>query len=183
MAGLPINQSVAENLFAAIQADTGSFRYANTTPSCLRVASEMVSMGADPWEVSRKVVFGSSVSRLKLLEMALGTLELHCGGKIGIMTITAEMIDRAKAHAAEMERFVDYPRFVSGVEIAVLIRQRHDRRFKFSLRSNDRVNVAELAGRFGGGGHSNAAGFEDSGSLSVLKERFLKEAVCFFDGT
>jgi phosphoesterase RecJ-like protein len=77
---------------------------------------------------------------------------------------------------------VDYPRFVSGVEIAVLIRQTSKNDYKFSLRSNSRVNVAQLASRFGGGGHAKAAGIECHGSIGSLKEDFLREAVQFLDG-
>jgi phosphoesterase RecJ-like protein len=113
--------------------------------------------------------------------MALGTLEFYHDGKIGIISISKDMVEQAEAHSAEMERFVDYPRFVAGVEIAVLIRQKGGRRFKFSLRSNATVNVAQLASRFGGGGHTRAAGFEGSGFIEVLKEQFLKEAASFLD--
>ena len=82
----------------------------------------------------------------------------------------------------DSERFVDYPRFVSGVEIAVLIRQTGENNYKFSLRSNSGINVAQLASRFGGGGHARAAGFEIHGSIKALKKNFLKEAAQFLDG-
>jgi len=180
--GFPVDRDVAGNVFAAIQADTGSFRYDNTSPTCLRIAAEMMDHGASPWKISREVMDGYSLSRLRLLEMALGTLEFHHAGKIGMMTIFLGMFSKAGAGPEDSERFVDYPRFVSGVEIAVLIRQTGENDYKFSLRSNSRVNVAQLASRFGGGGHAKAAGIDCHGSIGTLKEDFLREAVQLLDG-
>jgi len=182
VADLPMDSDVAENIFTAIQTDTGSFRYENTTSASLKIAAEMIEYGVKPRQVSRKMVDEYSLSRLKLLEMALGSIEFRYRGKIGIMTITSEMFERARAQSVDSGGFVDYPRFVSGVEIAVLIRQTGGNDYKFSLRSNNEVNVSRLAARFGGGGHVKAAGFERHGSLEALKKDFLKEAVRFLDG-
>jgi len=182
-AGLPLEEVTANNLFAAIQTDTGSFRYQNTSSRALRIAAELVEWGASPWEISRIVLEGYSVSRLKLLQAALGTLEFHQDGKIGLMTISSRMFQETGARRIDSERFVDYPRFVSGVEISVLIREVEKKSFKFSLRSNNHVDVADLAAHFGGGGHARAAGFEREGTIDVVKEEFLKEAVRYLNGT
>jgi phosphoesterase RecJ-like protein len=182
LAGLPISFDVAENLFAAIQTDTGSFRYNNTTPECLNIAAELMSYGVKPWALSRRIMDGYGRSRLRLLEMALGTARFYHEGKVGIMMVTREMFEKARAERVDSERFVDYPRYVLGVEIAALIRQTGENEYKFSMRSNGDVNVARLASRFGGGGHSRAAGFECQGSIEVLKEKFLLEAAQFLDG-
>lgn len=182
-AGFPLDAVAANNLFAAIQTDTGSFRYQNTNSRALRIAAELVDCGASPWEISKIVLEGYSVARLKLLQAALGTLEFHRDGQIGIMTLTSRMFQETGARRIDSERFVDYPRFVSGVEISVLIRQVEESGYKFSLRSNNHVDVADLAFVFGGGGHARAAGFERRGTLDEVKTEFLKEAVRYLDGT
>jgi phosphoesterase RecJ-like protein len=92
------------------------------------------------------------------------------------------MFSKAGAGPEDSEGFVDYPRFVSGVEIAVLIRQTGENDYKFSLRSNSGVNVAQLASRFGGGGHEKAAGIDCHGSIGPLKEDFLREAAQLLNG-
>lgn len=183
LAGFCLEVQAAKNLFAAIQTDTGSFRYENASANAFRVAAELVELGVKPWEISRIILEGYSISRLKLLQKTLETLEFYQDGKIGMMTISSGMFDEAKARPIDSERFVDYPRFVSGVELSVLIKQMKNSGYKFSLRSNSHVDVAELATHFGGGGHARAAGFESEGPLDVVKRDFLKEAVQFFDGT
>ena len=181
-AGLPVTLDVAENVFAAIQTDTGSFRYENTTPSSLQTAAHMMTYGVNPWDVSRRIMDGYGVSRLNLLRMALETVEVHYGGKIGLMTVTRDMFDRAQAEENESERFVEHIRFLNGIEIAVLIRQTGEDGYKFSLRSNGKVNVALLASRFQGGGHARAAGFEYCGPIETIKGDFLKEAAGWLNG-
>lgn len=179
--GLPLNTIMAENLFAAIQTDTGSFRYENTTSRALRIAAEMVDLGVSPWQVTQKVMDGHELPRLKLLKLALETIELHHGGKIATIVLAKDMFEKSGAGKLDSERFVDFIRFIRGVEIAALIRQTGDGRFKFSLRSNNRVNVAQLAAVFGGGGHERAAGFDCEGDLGKLKKSFMKEAVRFLN--
>ncbi len=181
-AAFPLDEQTAKNLFAAIQTDTGSFRYENASAGAFRIAAELVEHGATPWEISRIVLEGYSSARLNLLKRTLDTLEFHQDGKIGMMTISSSMFEDTGARQIDSERFVDYPRFVSGVELSVLIRQINDDEYKFSLRSNKLVDVADLASFFGGGGHARAAGFQGSGPLEVLKRDFLEKAVHFFDG-
>jgi len=175
-AGFAMNFDVAENIFAAIQADTGSFKYNNTTSACFNTARELMEYGVKPWEVSLKMMNEYSLPGLKLLGMALGTLKLHHEGKICIMTISSEMFNRTGASWMDSESFVDYPRFVSDVEIAVLIRQSGKNDYKVSLRSKNRINVAQLASQYGGGGHAGAAGFDCHGGIDDLQKDFLKEA-------
>ena len=182
-AAFPINSDIAEGIFAAIQTDTGSFRYDNTSSKAMRIAAEMIDLGVDPWEVTQKVMDGHDLSRLRLLKSALGTIELHHGGKIGVIVLTKSMFEEAGANKLDSERFVDFVRFIRGVEIAALIRQTGHRRYKFSIRSNNKVNAAKLAFQFGGGGHERAAGFDCEGDLVELKQSFIREAGRFLDGT
>ncbi len=174
-AGFLIDVNVAENILAAIQADTGSFRYDNTTSQSLKIAGEMMDYGADPHQIFLKMMNETSRSRMRLLEMALGSVEFYYNGRVGMVTLSSEMFEKAEACWEDSEKFVDYLRYVSGVELAVLIREAGNKRYKFSMRSNHNINVATLANRFGGGGHAKAAGFECHESIDVFKESFLKE--------
>jgi len=179
VADLPMNSNIAENIFVAIQTDTGSFRYENTTREAFDIAGEMLDWGVSPWRISRKVMDEFTLKKLRLLESSLKTIELYHAGRVGLITITKQMLRKAKADNFDSERFVNYPRFIVGVEIAALIRETGKDCYKFSLRSNDRVNVADLASYFGGGGHPRAAAFTREGSLDLLKREFLNETLGF----
>ena len=181
MADLPMNLNIAGNIFVAIQTDTGSFRYENTTREAFNIAGEMLDWGVNPWQISRKVMNQYTLNKLRLLESSLKTIELYHAGEVGLITVTRKMLLKAKADNFDSERFVDYPRFIPGVEIAVLIREIGKDCYKFSLRSNDQVNVADLASYFGGGGHQRAAAFTREGSLGLVKREFLDKALGFLD--
>lgn len=172
----PLDAEIAENLFGAIQSDTGSFKFTNTTPRTMRISADLMEYGVNPWDISRRILNGYGPERLKLLALALAGMEYHNEGRIGMMILSKEMLKESGAHASDSEGFVDYPRYVDGVELAVMISEKDDNTYKFSIRSNSFVNVAELASRFGGGGHVKAAGFTRNGSLGTLKKDFLFEA-------
>lgn len=180
--GLPLTLEVAENIFVAIEADTGFFRYENTTPLAFKIAAEMVEQGVNPWQVNLKVMDVYDIPRLRLLSKALNTIELHLGGRVAMMTLTCNVFQELGAEREDSERFVDYARFIRGVEVAAFVREIDNGGYKFSLRSNNCVNVAEIASRFGGGGHARAAGFERSGHLERIKEEFIKEVAKVLNG-
>jgi len=174
--GLPVDGEIAGCLFAGVQSDTGSFSFHNTTSECLKFAAEMVHLGAKPWESWRRLHASYGVERLHLLRCALETLEFHESGKIALVAVTREMLERSGAAPHDCEQIVELPRNVLGVEIAAMIRQVGVHVFRFSLRANGQADVAEVAARFGGGGHKGAAGFELEGEPEVLKRTFIQAA-------
>ncbi|HUU39974.1 MAG TPA: bifunctional oligoribonuclease/PAP phosphatase NrnA [Desulfatiglandales bacterium] len=178
---LPMNLDIAENIFVAIQTDTGSFRYGNTTKEAFSIAGKMMGWGVNPWEAYRRVIDGYTLKQIRVLESALKTIELHYSGKIGLMTVTQEMLLKTGADNFDSEKLVDHIRFVSGVEIGVLIREIGNDFYKFSIRSNDWVNVADIAAYFGGGGHPRAAAFMIEGGMEAVKQEFLNKAIEFLE--
>ena len=182
LADFPINKSIAENIFVSLQSDTGSFRYENTTSDALHIAGDMMNWGVRPWKISRNIMDMYSLKKLKLLEMTLRTIELHHSGMLGLLTITKETQLKANARDFDSEGFVDYPRLIAGVEIGTLIKEAGKNFFKISLRSNDWVNVSDLARYFGGGGHPRAAAFTMEGKLEYIKREFINVAKSFLEG-
>jgi phosphoesterase RecJ-like protein len=156
--GLPIDQSIATCLYTSIVADTGSFRYDSTAPSTHRIAAELISAGAEPYEVATALFESESQSRLALLSHALSTLQVDPGGQIAWMHVTRAMLKQAGALEQEAEGLVNYARSITGVEVGILFRERADGQIRVGLRSRKRVDVGQIAVAFGGGGHARAAG-------------------------
>lgn len=178
--GVPWTASLATNLFTAITTDTGSFSFNNTTADCLEAAADLVRAGARPWQIFQHLHLEMPVGRLDLLRRALERLEFHHQGRLGIMAVDADMMKQSGTTGEDVEGFVDYPRSVRGVELAVLIRENGHGRFDVSLRSQGRINVSALAETFGGGGHHHAAGFSQKArSLSDIKGRIISAAAPF----
>jgi phosphoesterase RecJ-like protein len=170
--GVPIDNEIAENLYTAIYTDTGGFRYSNINPETLKIISELIKAGVDPWKVTREVYESFSLNRLRLLGMSLCTIEKK--GKIACITVTQQMFKDTDTSAEDTEDFVDFPRKVKDIEVAVLLREDGKDSYKISLRSKGNINVESIAKDFGGGGHPNAAGCKINGSISEVKEKIFK---------
>ena len=172
-ADLPIDRDMALCLYTAIFTDTGSFRYSNTTPECMRISATLLEAGADPWVVTENVYESYSFSRLKLLGCVLGDMERSADGRMAWVVVTHELFQRTGTTSEDTDNFVNYVRSVNGVEVAILFRQTAPKQYKISLRSKGRVDISSLAQALGGGGHKNAAGSTLDGTLEDVKRKAL----------
>lgn len=172
-ARIPINADVATNLYVAIHTDTGSFRYASATPEAFRKAGELVSFGADPWDVSRNVYESYPAKRFEALSMVLSTLETVSEGRIAVLKVTLDMLKKVGGGKDIVDGFVNYARAIKGVEVGVLFRECGPDEYKVSLRSKGNIDVSGVAKSFGGGGHPHASGFNISGEFGEVKQKVL----------
>jgi phosphoesterase RecJ-like protein len=154
----PIDEEIAGCLYTSIVADTGSFRYSSTSSQTHRVAAELIDAGAEPWQVATALYESFPYARQRLLGEVAGTLEISVGGKLATMSTDPEMLERCGANRSDLDGLVNLGRAIAGVEISALLRRQTDGKTKVSFRSKGKIDVGELAARFGGGGHRNAAG-------------------------
>lgn len=180
-AGQPLDREVATLLYAAVMADTGSFRFSNTSARALAIASELVSAGAEPDRIAREIYDTRSWNYVRLLSHALRTLGRSECGRVAWISLTNQMLAESGARRDEAEGLIQYPRMIAGVEVAILFRELEPSgdapAVRVSLRSRERVDVSALAQEFGGGGHERAAGFTLQGTLAEVHERVVRRAI------
>lgn len=179
--GVRLPAETATALYAGLMTDTGSFRFSNTTPRALEVAGRLLAAGADHRLLVEQLYESFPPERFRLLGRALNTLRLLKGNKVALVWVTRAMFQEVGAEDEMTDGFVDIPRSIKGVEVAVLIREKEDSEYRVNLRSRGRVDVGELASRFGGGGHPNAAGFTLRGPAAELETSLLSAlegAIC-----
>jgi bifunctional oligoribonuclease and PAP phosphatase NrnA len=170
-AGHEIDYATALCIYTAVITDTGSFRYSNANPEAFAIAADMVARGVNAWYVAEKLYESQPRQRLELLALALATLEISPRGDFAAITVTLDMYEKAGASAELTDGFVNYPRSIRGVEVAVFFREIKPGLFKVGFRSKGKVNVSALAAAFGGGGHHNAAGCTVSGTFDELRRK------------
>src|SRR6185369_15731246 len=102
------------------------------------------------------------------------TLEVFKDGQAASVTVTCDMYEACGADAELTDGFVNYPRSIKGVEVAIFFRQLDDNKFKVGFRSKGKVNVAAFSAALGGGGHHNAAGCTVDGPLEDVKAAVYK---------
>ncbi len=180
-AGHPISEAVALCIYTAILSDTGSFRYSNSNPEAFRVAAEMVEVGVDPWTVASGLYESQDEKRLNLLARALSTLTLSSCRRYASVSVTLGMMEEVGAGAEFTDGFVNYPRSIRGVEVALFFRQIESDAYKIGFRSKGRINVGSLAHDLGGGGHHNAAGAVVRGSLEDVRNTVFSRLLVLLD--
>ncbi len=153
-----IDKTVATLLYVGIVTDTGFFKHPNTTSNSLLVAGSLLDLGVNAHDISKKINQNYTLKRLQLLGLALKNLKLYNDGEIATMLISLDMFKKTKTLPEDTEEFVNFPKSVKSVKVAVLIREMAKGKSKISLRSNKAVDVNLIAAAFGGGGHKQASG-------------------------
>jgi phosphoesterase RecJ-like protein len=166
-----IDEPTAKAMYLGLVTDTGSFQFDSVKSGTLRAAADLLKRGDfTPNVITEKIYSSRPLRQLKLLSMALETIELHADGQISTITITEEMFEQTGTSNEDTEGFVQYPLSVEGVKACVLFREDGDR-VKLSLRSQSEIDVNKWARNFNGGGHKKAAGAWHSGPLTkAIKE-------------
>jgi len=168
-----ITPDIARNIYLGISTDTGNFTHANTSAKCMDIAAKMIACGANPNSLSMAMEM-SEYNRYRLLALALQSIEFYNGGSISVMPVTHYMMNKAGAFFNDTYDFIEYPRRIKGVEVAILLYENGDGFIHASLRSKGRVDVAKIALGFGGGGHKVAAGCTFNASIDKAKEDLIR---------
>ncbi len=166
-----LTTGMATNIYVGIYTDTGGFRYHNASAESLNLASKLVKLGVQPHYVASKLYEMLPLSTISLLNLALSGLELISEGSIASIVISQKMLAQTKANPWETENFINFPKSIKGVEVALLFQEKDDGTYKVSLRSKEKTNVAELAKYLGGGGHYHAAGFKSNEQPDDIKNK------------
>jgi len=153
---IDINISLAQTILTGLMYDTGRFSYSNTKAIDFEIAARMVHLGADVEKSYKNIFCENSLSATKTIGKGLGEMETFFNHQVGIIHLTHE--ETIKNPSGEIEELASYTTSVIGSHVGLFIREPEKGLFKVSLRSRGKVNVNEVAGHFGGGGHKKASG-------------------------
>lgn len=178
--GWEIPATAGTALYVGASTDTGSFQYANTTARTHEMAADLVAAGLDVAEVNRLTYQNFPYRRVALLRLLLESLERSEDGRLAWWSLTMAMKEEVGYQPGDSEGLVDVMRGVDEVVACVFFEEIKDGTIRVSTRSkSESVNVSELCGLFGGGGHILAAGARLEGPIETARERVvaaLKEA-------
>lgn len=179
VAGWAMDSAVAEAIFTGISTDTGWFRFSNTDGDTLRAAAAAVDAGVRPDRLYSRIYEARSPARPRLMGAVLSTLEYHAQGALAVMLLTQRMFKEAGATPADAEELVNEPLSVSSVVASVLLTESEDGLVRVNFRSKSPevcgrdIDVATVAGTFGGGGHRRAAGARVPGKIEEARDRVV----------
>ena len=178
---IPFDKAIATSIYTGILTDTGSFRFSNTNQAAFAISKAMTDAGVEPHIVAQRVFGTYSLGRIKLLNLALNSIEISGNGKLSLMTVTRSMFNTTGTNTEDLDGMINYARRIEDVKVAALIHEIKNgagkfanmNRYHVSLRSDSSVDVARIAGKFGGGGHPSAAGFQIESTLVALKTKII----------
>jgi len=172
--GVDITSDIADNLYMAIVSDTGGFKYPAVTSETLKIAADLIEKGANFTEITRSIFDIHTPEFLKLTKIAIDKIKLYFDGKVAVMLLDGKDFKKAGLSEQAADKIVDLPRNIAGVDVSLYVRQRKGTDTKISLRSNCDVDVAQIAQKFGGGGHIRAAGFETRKKIETVVREVLE---------
>jgi bifunctional oligoribonuclease and PAP phosphatase NrnA len=176
--GFPIDREIAENLYVAVSTDTGSFQYPNTTARTFEIAAELVRLGVDVGTVSQQLYENYPRRRIELLRELLGTMHFEGSGRVASFSLSLKTAAKLGVMPEDNEGLIDHIRAIRGVIVAIFFEELTDGKVRVSMRSkSEKVDVCAICQKFGGGGHTLAAGARVRGTLNEVEQRVL-EAVC-----
>jgi len=171
--GVELTAEMAVPLFAAIATDTGWFRFSSVTAQTYAATAKLVAAGASPAGVFAELYERNSLARIRLHGRIVASAESFCGGIALHAAATAEDFRRTGAELTDTEDVVNRLLTVAGVRCAVLFVEVAAAKTKVSLRGRSGVDVRSVAERFGGGGHTQAAGISLAMPLAQARAAVL----------
>jgi len=174
--GLPFNRDIAENLYVAISTDTGSFQYPKTSAHTLEIAAELIRVGLDVGRLNQQLYENYPRRRLELLRELLRTMRFEQGDSVASFSLSLKTAAELGVLPEDNEGLIDHLRAIRGVIVAVFFEELTDGKMRVSMRSkSNAVDVCAICQKFGGGGHTLAAGARVRGTLAEVEEKVLEE--------
>ena len=155
--GIEIDKGIGTCLMTGMSTDTGHFMYPYTTPFAFEIAGRLLALGVDVSFVTRRLYRTQSKEAVALARLAYQKLRFELDDQVGVIELTKAEMDEAGADVSQTGGLVNKALEIEGVRMAILATEREDG-VKLSLRAVEPDTVNDIAKRFGGGGHAQAAG-------------------------
>jgi phosphoesterase RecJ-like protein len=170
----PVTPRIADCLFTAVSTDTGSFQYPSTRPGTFHVGGKLVTRGANLAKICDEVYQSYPVSRAHLLRLLYSKFKLTHNNRIGYFWLKKADLARTGAGSNDTEGLIDHIRAIEPVVVACVFEEIEPEVTRISLRSKNKdVNVSDICGQFGGGGHPAAAGARIPGAPRTVQRQVL----------
>ena len=157
--GWELTRDAAICLYVGLVTDTGRFQYPNTTPDVFHLAEELANYDLPIAEVTLELFEKHRFQYVQMMSMALARAELDIERRFVSAWLTKDDLERYDVTFDETEGFIDHLRGCAEAEVACVLKEAPGEGLRVSLRSTGEIDVAQIASRLGGGGHSFMSGF------------------------
>ena len=169
--GAPLDKKTAEYLALGLLTDSGNFSHDDVTEETFMLGAQLVKAGADISYLNYMLFKRQPKERAALFAKTMSGMRYYHDNRFAVIVVTKANIEACGADHGMTEGFVDFPLNIDGVEVAASLLEMKKGQYKISLRSKTSVNVNQIAGVYGGGGHVRAAGCMLFGDVEEVLDR------------
>ncbi len=169
---IAMDKYTATSLLTGIITDTMNFTNAGTTQDSLKIAADLLSQGARINQIIASISQNKDIEALKLWGKVLYRLQINPENNFAYTVITKKDLEEFNIDNTEnLDGLANFLSIIQDVDYIMVLTEDKDNMIKGSLRTTkDNIDVAQIAQRFGGGGHKKAAGFKIPGQLEHTDE-------------
>ncbi|MCI9336678.1 MAG: bifunctional oligoribonuclease/PAP phosphatase NrnA [Lachnospiraceae bacterium] len=160
-----LDRDMAMALYVGIIHDTGVFQYSNTTPETLEKGAKLIGYGFDFPNLILETFYQKTYVQAQVMGRALMESIRFLGGCCIVSSIDRKTMDFYNVEPKDLDGIVNQLRNIRGIDCAIFMYETGVLEYKVSMRSSEKVNVAQVAAYFGGGGHAKAAGCNMTGTF------------------
>lgn len=169
-----ISISACEAFYTGISTDTGHFKFSSVTPKTFLVASKILESGLNHRKITEILYDTQRFEKLKFMGKVAEKIELFADGKIALLKCPEIFLSEYGLSYDDVEELPNIPLSIEGVKAAVLVKDKDETKKRVSLRGKDVLDLSEVAGKFHGGGHKNAAAFVAEGDIDKILDELIQ---------
>lgn len=178
--GKEITKKMAEYIYIAIVTDTGKFSYSSTSSYTHRKVADLIDLGVNVSKIDNLIYNSKPANIVKAYIECISGIELYYNNKVGITAITKKILNENNVDMGNIDGVVEFIREINEVEVSCVLKE-YDNNTKISLRSkSNEIDVSKISLRYGGGGHSKAAGFEINENIDKVKKLIINDLKEYF---
>lgn len=161
--GVTVDCDLATCLLAGVAGDTDMLTNPAACRSAFRMASELLSEGADWRSAIGLFVRNRSIPSLRLVGRAMARLKVD--PQTGVASTAVFRSDCPDGSDFLADGLVDAIGGAMDAEVILVLKERADGTVSGSFRTVGEADTASVAQRLGGGGHRKASGFTVTGRI------------------
>lgn len=169
-----ISKNTAECLYVAIMTDTGNFRFENTSSTAMRAAADLIDYGANPNILYKKCYETKTKNLVMFQNYCVNKAEFLKDNKIVYTTVYKKDLERFSAGDDYTDGISETLRSIDSTEVAFVVKEVDSKTTKVSMRSKH-TDVAKICEKFGGGGHTYAAGCTIKAGINDAIKKLINE--------
>lgn len=169
-----LTEDAAICLYTAIMTDTGNFRFENTSSNTFRAAADLVDAGANPNYIYKKCYETKTKNYVMFQNYCVNKAVFIEDNKIAYTTVYKKDLEKFSAGDDYTDGIAETLRAIDTTEVSFVAKEVESKLTKISMRSK-KADVATICTKFGGGGHTFAAGCTIKANIKDSIAQLLKE--------